>query len=466
MSGFRIETDSLGEVKVPVNRYWGAQTQRSIANFPFTSSGKIQFSVEFIRTMGIIKRVCAEVNRSLGLLEPEIADLIIKASQEVIDGKFDDEFPLLIWQTGSGTQTNMNANEVISNRAIELSGNKIGSKHPIHPNNHVNLSQSSNDVIPTAMHIATVKQIVGHLIPSLNHLQQVLEEKETEFKDIIKTGRTHLMDATPVTLGQEFSGYVTQIQKGIARIKNTLPHLYELALGGTAVGTGLNSHPEFSEQVARRIAELTNFPFKSGVNKFEGLAAHDAIVEVSGALKVVAISLMKIANDIRWLGSGPRNGLGELILPTNEPGPSIMPGKVNPTQSESVTQVVAQVLGNDVTISFAGSQGNFELNVFKPVMIYNLLQSIQLLTDVSRNFADRCIKDLKANRERIRINLERNLMLVTRLSPIIGYEAAADVAHEAYKTGKTLKEVILGKGLMKDEEDINRILDPSKMISP
>ncbi|MHA2202111.1 MAG: class II fumarate hydratase [Candidatus Hodarchaeales archaeon] len=466
MVEFRIEVDSLGEVKVPNGRYWGAQTQRSIDNFPFDSTGNIRFPAEFIRALGIVKRACAEVNRDLDLLSSEKAGLIVKAAQEVIDGKFDEEFPLVIWQTGSGTQTNMNANEVISNRAIEINGGKIGSKNPLHPNNHVNLSQSSNDVIPTAMHISAVEQITNKLLPSLTHLNTILGEKEKEFKDIIKTGRTHLMDAIPVTLGQEFSGYVAQITNSITRIGNTLSHLYELALGGTAVGTGLNSHPEFAERVAKRIAELTNYPFITGRNKFEGIAAHDAIVETSGALKVLAVSLMKIANDIRWLGSGPRTGLGELLLPVNEPGSSIMPGKVNPTQPESVTQVVTQVLGNDVTIGFAGSQGNLELNVFKPVMIHNLLQSIQLLSDVSMNFADRCIKGIKPNREKILENLEKNLMLVTRLSPIIGYEAAAEVAQEAFRTGKTLKEVVIEKGLLKSEAKISEILDPKKMIPP
>jgi fumarate hydratase class II len=466
MVEFRIEVDSLGEVKVPIENYWGAQTQRSLDNFPFTSLGHIKFSIEFIRALGIIKRACAEVNRDLGLIKPKQAELIVKASQEVIEGKFNDEFPLVIWQTGSGTQTNMNANEVISNRAIELSGGKMGSKVPIHPNDHVNLSQSSNDVIPTAMHISAVEQINQKLLPSLIHLKTILGEKEKEFKDIIKTGRTHLMDATPITLGQEFSGYVTQITNSITRIRNTLAHLYEIALGGTAVGTGLNSHPEYSERVAKRIAELTNYPFKTGRNKFEGIAAHDAIVETSGALKVLAVSLMKIANDIRWLGSGPRTGISELILPVNEPGSSIMPGKVNPTQAESVTQVVTQILGNDVTIGFAGSQGNLELNVFKPVMIHNLLQSIQLLSDVSMNFADRCIKGIKPNREKIMENVEKNLMAVTRLSPIIGYEAAAEVAQEAFRTGKTLKEVVLEKGLIKSETEINKILDPKEMIGP
>ncbi|MFX0051904.1 MAG: class II fumarate hydratase [Candidatus Hermodarchaeota archaeon] len=465
MTDSRIETDSIGNIEVDNTRYWGAQTQRSIENFPFDSAALIRFPNEFLRALAIVKLSCAEINQELGLIPPEIANAIIKATQEVIDGKFYDEFPLVIWQTGSGTHTNMNANEVIANRAIELIGGKIGTKDPIHPNDHVNRSQSSNDVIPTAMHISAVEGIIDHLIPSLKHLLQALQEKQEDFHHIVKPGRTHLMDATPVTLGQEFSGYVTQIANGIRRIENSLPHLYELALGGTAVGTGLNSHPEFADRVAKRIAQHTNHPFKSGRNKFEGLAAHDAIVEASGAIRVVAVSLMKIANDIRWLGSGPRNGIGELILPANEPGSSIMPGKVNPTQAESVIQVVAQVLGNDLTISFAGSQGNFELNVMKPVMIYNLLQSIHLIADVSRNFSDLCIKGLKADVRKIKENLEKNLMLVTRLSTIISYEAAGKIAQEAFETGKTLKEIILEKGLLKEHE-IDKVLDPSKMISP
>ncbi len=466
MTGFRIETDSLGQVKVPSNRLWGAQTQRSINNFPFNSNAHLTFPKEFIRALGIVKRACAEVNHELDLIPSEIVDALVQATQEVIIGIHTDEFPLVIWQTGSGTQINMCINEVISNRAIEILGGKIGTKDPIHPNDHVNRSQSSNDVIPTAMHISAVESIKSKLIPALNHLLKTLEKKQEEFKDIVKTGRTHLMDATPVTLGQEFSAYATQISHGITRVKNALPHLYELAIGGTAVGTGLNSHPEFGERVTNRIAQLTDLPFQTASNKFEGIAAHDAIVETSGALKVIAGSLMKIANDIRWLGSGPRTGIGELILPVNEPGSSIMPGKVNPTQPESVTQVVSQVFGNDVTISFAGSQGNFELNVFKPVMIYNLLQSIFLLSNVTRNFADRCIKGLKVNKEKIKSDLEKNLMLVTSLTPIIGYEAAAAVAHEAYKTGKTLKEVIIEKELISDEEIIDKTLDPKKMISP
>jgi fumarate hydratase class II len=465
MSEFRTETDSLGDVKVSNKRYWGAQTQRSIENFSFSSAAKIIFPIEFIRALGIVKRACADTNKELELISSDIAGVIILAAQEVIEGKFDNEFPLVIWQTGSGTQTNMNANEVIANRAIEIMGGKIGTKSPVHPNDHVNRSQSSNDVIPTAMHIAAINQIKKVLIPSLNHLLEILKNKQEEFGDIVKTGRTHLQDATPVTIGQQFSGYITQISNGITRIENTLPHLYELAIGGTAVGTGLNSHPEFAKLVTKHIRKITGFPFLSGKNKFEGLAAHDAIVETSGALKVVAISLMKIANDIRWLGSGPRTGLGEFILPANEPGSSIMPGKINPTQPESVTQVVAQILGNDVTISFAGSQGNFELNVFKPVMIYNLLQSINLLASVATNFADLCIQGLKVNAERIKENLDKNLMLVTRLSPIIGYEKAAKIAQEAFETGKTLKEVIKDKKILNDN-DIDDILDPSKMISP
>jgi fumarate hydratase class II len=465
MAEYRIETDTLGEVKVPKNHYWGSQTQRSIQNFPFDSNGHIQFPTAVIRALGIVKRACAEVNADLEVLPTDVANSIVIAAQEVIDGKFNDEFPLVIWQTGSGTHTNMNANEVIGNRAIEILGGEIGTKSPVHPNDHVNRSQSSNDVIPTVMHISAVETIVHSLIPALHHLKSVLGEKADEYKDIVKTGRTHLMDATPVTLGQEFSAYVTQIANGIVRVENSLPHLYELALGGSAVGTGLNTHPEFAEKVAQKISSITNLPFKSAKNKFESLAAHDAIVETSGAIRVVAVSLMKIANDIRWFGSGPRNGLNELILPTNEPGSSIMPGKVNPTQTESVTQVVTQVLGNDVTIAFAGSQGNFELNVFKPVMIYNLLQSIQLISNVSVNFADNCIVGIKVNVSQIKENLEKNLMLVTRLNPLIGYEQASSVAHEAFETNRTLKEVLLARKLLSSDE-IDSTLDPSRMIKP
>ncbi|MFW9853645.1 MAG: class II fumarate hydratase [Candidatus Thorarchaeota archaeon] len=463
--GFRKEADSLGKVEVPDSKYWGVQTQRSVDNFPFRSSGHVIFPIEFIHALAIVKRACAEVNKDLGLIDAKIAEVIIQVTDEIRAGKLNDHFPLVIWQTGSGTQTNMNMNEVISNRAIKILGGSLGTKTPVHPNDHVNRSQSSNDIIPTAMHVSAVQAISKHLIPALNHLLSILTEKMEEYKDIIKSGRTHLMDATPISLGQEFSGYATQIRHGITRLTNGLPHLYELAIGGTAVGTGINSHPEFAERAANRIAELTDLPFVSGENKFEGMASHDAIVEISGAIKVVAISLMKIANDIRWMGSGPRNGLQELILPANEPGSSIMPGKVNPTQSESVTQVVAQILGNDVSISFAGSQGNFELNVFKPVMIFNLLQSIQLLGDVAKNFADRCVKGLVVNHKKLKENLNKNLMLVTLLSPIVGYERAAGIAHKAYTEGKTIREVVREEGLI-SEEDLDEILNPANLINP
>ena len=462
MNSFRTETDSFGEIKVPSNMYYGAQTQRSIQNFPI---GNEHFPREFIRALGIIKKSAAIVNSELGVLEGKLKDAIVQAADEVIEGKFDDNFPLVVWQTGSGTQTNMNANEVISNRAIEILGGTLGSKKPVHPNDHVNKSQSSNDAIPTAMHISTLEQIVHHLIPSLQYLAEGLEKKQKEFESIVKIGRTHLQDATPVTLGQEFSAYVTQIRHGIKRIENCLPFLYQLALGGTAVGTGLNTKSAYAQKVADKIAELTGLPFITGENKFEGLAGHDALVETSGALKTVAASMMKIANDLRWMGSGPRSGLGEIILPENEPGSSIMPGKVNPTQAEAVTQVVAQVFGNDLTISFAGSQGNFELNVFKPVMIFNLLQSIRLLADVSRSFRDRLVDGLQANKPVINALLERSLMLVTALTPKIGYDIAAKVAHEAHISGRTLKEVLLEKKLL-TEEEIKQYLDPSKMTSP
>lgn len=463
MTDTRIESDSMGNVSVPSDKYWGAQTQRSIENFPI---GDIPLcNREFIRALGIVKLGAAMVNFEHGLLEESIFNAIKSACQEVIEGKFDDNFPLVVWQTGSGTQTNMNANEVIANRAIELLGGTIGSKKPVHPNDHINRSQSSNDVIPTVMHVSAVEQITNHLLPSLKYLLEGLREKKNEFEAVIKIGRTHLQDATPVTLGQEFSGYITQIQHGIKRVENTLGFLYQLALGGTAVGTGLNTYPDYAPKVAKKIAELTQLPFVTGDNKFEGLAAHDAIVEASGAIKVVAISLMKIANDIRWLGSGPRSGLGELILPANEPGSSIMPGKVNPTQSEAVTQVVAQVIGNDTTISFAGSQGNFELNVFKPVMIYNLLQSIRLVADVSRSFRDNCLNGLQANKPRIKHLLDQSLMLVTALTPKIGYDMAAKVAKEAHEKNTTLKAILLEKQLL-TETEIDEALDPSKMISP
>ncbi len=465
MTKFRVEKDSIGKVQVPKDCYWGAQTQRSIENFPFESAAHIPFPQEFIKALGIVKKACADVNRELGIIPAEIAKIIIQAAQEVIDGELNDQFPLMIWQTGSGTQTNMNMNEVIANRSNEILGSPKGANKPIHPNDHVNRSQSSNDVIPTAMHLVAVSSITHDLIPSLKVLRDALQKKEEEYADIIKTGRTHNQDATPISFGQVFSGYRTQIEKGIKRVENSLSNLYELALGGSAVGTGLNTHPKFAKRVAKVISELTNLPFITGGNKFEGIAAHDAIVEMSGALRVIAVSLMKIANDIRWLGSGPRNGLGELILPMNEPGSSIMPGKVNPTQAESVTQVVAQVIGNDATIGFAGSQGSMELNVFKPVMIYNLLQSIYLLSNVSKNFAQKCISGLIVNEGKVKADLEKNLTLVTSLTPLIGYEMASTVAHEAYKTQKTLKEVLLAKKLL-SENEIDNALDPSKMISP
>ncbi|MHA2337830.1 MAG: class II fumarate hydratase [Candidatus Hodarchaeales archaeon] len=462
MENFREESDSMGTIKVPVSKFWGAQTQRSIENFPV---GNERFPSIFIKALALVKRASAEVNKDLRRIDGKIADAIIRAAQEVVEGKFNENFPLVVWQTGSGTQTNMNANEVIANRAIEILGGQIGSKNPVHPNDHVNKSQSSNDVIPGAMHISSVFMIVEHLLPALKYLHEKLVNKQDEFISIVKIGRTHLQDATPVTLGQEFSGYATQIKRGITRVEKSLDSLYELALGGTAVGTGLNSHPEFADRVAKRVNELTNLPFRSGENKFEGLAAHDAIVEASGAVRTVAVSLMKIANDIRWLASGPRAGLGELIIPANEPGSSIMPGKINPTQSESVTQVVAQILGNDVTIAFSGSQGNFELNVFKPVMIFNLLQSIQLLGDVARNFTDKCVIGIEVNKDRVQELLNKSLMLVTALTPRIGYDKAAWVAKKAYEENKTLKEILIENDLI-PENEIDNALDPGNMTNP
>ncbi|OLS25863.1 MAG: Fumarate hydratase class II [Candidatus Heimdallarchaeota archaeon LC_3] len=463
MEDFREESDSMGSIKVPANKYWGAQTQRSIENFPV---GNEIFPPVFIKALALVKLASAEVNKDLNRIGTGIAEAIIKAAQEVVDGKFNNQFPLVVWQTGSGTQTNMNANEVISNRAIEILGGKIGSKSPVHPNDHVNKSQSSNDVIPGAMHISTVFLITEHLLPSLKYLEDKLYEKSQEFADVVKIGRTHLQDATPITLGQEFSGYYTQIKKGIVRIEKTLDFLYELALGGTAVGTGLNSHPEFAERIAKRIAERTGLLFRTGENKFEGLAAHDAIVYVSGAIRTVAISLMKIANDIRWLSSGPRAGFGELIIPVNEPGSSIMPSKTNPTQAESVLQVVSQIIGNDTTIAFANAIGsNFELNVMKPVMIFNLLQSIQLLGDVAKNFTIKCVIGIKVNHERIKELLGKSLMLVTALTPRLGYDKAAWVAKKAYEEKKSLKQVLLENNLI-PENEIDSALDPSKMTKP
>jgi fumarate hydratase, class II len=459
---FRIESDSMGEIKVPKDKYYGAQTARSLMNFKI---GGNRFPRELIRALGILKKAAALVNKELALLPSEKADLIVKAADEVIEGKLDEHFPLVVWQTGSGTQTNMNANEVISNRAIEISGGVMGSKKPIHPNDDVNKAQSSNDTFPTAMHIAAVEEIHRRLIPTVTKLRDALEKKSGEFKSIIKTGRTHLMDATPLTFGQEFSGYVQQLTNGLERINGVLPRLYELALGGTAVGTGLNTHPEFAVKSAKKISELTGKPFVTARNKFEALAAHDAMVELHGVLKTLAASLMKIANDIRWLGSGPRCGLGEIHLPENEPGSSIMPGKVNPTQCEAMTMVCAQVFGNDVAVNFGGASGNFELNVFKPVIIFNVLNSIRLLSDACESFTDNCVVGIEANKKNIEKHLENSLMLVTALNPHIGYDNAAKVAKKAHKENKTLKEAAIELGLLTAEK-FDEIVRPEKMIGP
>jgi fumarate hydratase class II len=458
----RVETDSFGPIEVPVDRYWGAQTQRSLQNFRI---GSETMPAPLVRALGIVKRAAARVNRDLGVLEPRLADTIVRAAQEVIDGRLADHFPLVVWQTGSGTQSNMNANEVIANRANEILGAPLGSKAPVHPNDHVNRSQSSNDTFPTAMHIAAVEQVHHQLVPALEHLCAGLQAKAGAFQDIIKIGRTHLQDATPLTLGQEFSGYVQQVAYGIARIKQTLPRLYQLAQGGTAVGTGLNAPQGFAEKFALEVAAITGLPFVTAENKFEALAAHDALVELSGALNVVAVSLTKIANDVRLLGSGPRCGFGELRLPENEPGSSIMPGKVNPTQCEALTMVCAQVMGNQVTVTIAGANGHLELNVYKPVIIYNVLQSIRLLADGARSFNDKCVVGIEADRERIADLLQRSLMLVTALSPKIGYDNAAEVAKKAYAEGTSLKEAALALGLLTADE-FDQLVRPEKMLGP
>ena len=458
----RTETDSMGEIEVPTHCYYGAQTARSLIHFDI---GAETMPRELIRGMGILKKASALVNAELGLMSANIKDLIAKAADEVIDGKLDDHFPLRVWQTGSGTQSNMNSNEVIANRGIELAGGVIGSKDPVHPNDHVNMGQSSNDTFPTAMHIAAVESINEALIPSLTALTKSFSNKSTEFKDIIKIGRTHLMDATPLTLGQEFSGYTTQLEYALDRINGCMPRMYQIALGGTAVGTGLNSHSDFPEKVAKQIADITGLPFVTAPNKFESLGAHDAIVEASGVLKTIACSLMKIANDIRWLGSGPRCGIGEIILPANEPGSSIMPGKVNPTQSEAMTMVAAQVIGNDTAINVGGSSGNFELNVFKPVMIYNLLQSIRLLADSCRSFNNHCVVGIEPNKTQIEKHLNGSLMLVTALNPHIGYDNAAKVAKKAYQENMTLKESAVALGLLTNEEFDEKVR-PEKMTGP
>jgi fumarate hydratase class II len=459
---FRIETDSMGQIKVPKDKYYGAQTARSLMNFKI---GGDKFPRELIRAFGILKKAAAITNKELGLLPADKADLIVRAADEVIEGKLDEHFPLVVWQTGSGTQTNMNANEVISNRAIEISGGVLGSKKPIHPNDDVNKAQSSNDTFPAAMHIAAVEEIHRRLIPMVIKLRDALQKKSDEFKDIIKIGRTHLMDAVPLTLGQEFSGYVQMLTNGLERIDAALPRLYELALGGTAVGTGLNTHPEFAVKSAQKIADITGKPFITARNKFEALATHDALVEFSGVLKTLAASLMKIANDVRWLGSGPRCGLGEIHLPENEPGSSIMPGKVNPTQSEAMTMVCAQVFGNDVAVNFGGASGNFELNVFKPVIIFNVLNSIRLLADACESFTDNCVVGIEANENNIRKHLENSLMLVTALNPHIGYDNAAKVAKKAHAENKTLKEAAVELGLLTPEK-FDEVVRPEKMIGP
>ncbi len=458
----RTETDSFGPIEVPAGHYWGAQTQRSLQNFKI---GGETMPKPLIRAFGILKLAAASVNMRIAGLDVSVGIAITKAAEEVMDGKHDAEFPLVVWQTGSGTQTNMNANEVISNRAIEMAGGTMGSKKPVHPNDHVNMGQSSNDSFPTVMHIAAVEQIHHALLPALKHLHEALLAKQEAFKDIVKIGRTHLQDATPLTLGQEFSGYATQIEYGIERVKGMLPRLYYLAQGGTAVGTGLNAKKGFAEDVAKEIAKITGLPFVTAPNKFEALAAHDAIVEAHGVLNTLAVSLMKIANDIRLLGSGPRSGLGELSLPENEPGSSIMPGKVNPTQCEALTMVCAQVMGNQTTVSIAGSNGHFELNVFKPVMIYNLLQSIRLIADGAVSFVDNCVVGIEANEERIAKLMSESLMLVTALNPHIGYDNAAKIAKKAHKEGTNLKDAAIELGLL-TEAQFAEWVKPQDMLGP
>ncbi|PJZ84555.1 class II fumarate hydratase [Leptospira harrisiae] len=456
----RIETDSMGEIEVENTRYWGAQTERSLHHFHI---GTDRFPREMIRAFGILKKCAALTNQNLGILSTEKTELIVNAAEEVIEGKLDDHFPLVVWQTGSGTQTNMNVNEVISNRAIEMAGGVLGSKTPIHPNDDVNKAQSSNDTFPTAMHIACAEQLVHKLIPALQTLHDTLEKKSKEFASIIKIGRTHLQDATPLTLGQEFSGYVQQLSYSIDRVKRVLPSVYRLALGGTAVGTGLNTHPKFAVEAAAAIALETGLPFISAENKFEALAAHDSLVEVSGVLKTIAASLMKIANDIRLLASGPRSGIGEISIPENEPGSSIMPGKVNPTQSEAMTMVAAQVFGNDVAVNVGGASGNFELNVFKPVIIFNVLNSIRLLADATVSFEEHCARGIEPNLDTIHQNLNRSLMLVTALNPHIGYDNAAKIAKLAHKENITLKDAGIKLGIITAEQ-FDHWVKPEDMI--
>ena len=460
--GFRKEKDSMGVLEVPEDRYYGAQTQRSLNNFKI---GGERFQRELIRAYGILKKAAASVNEKAGKLDSKLAGVIREAADEVIEGNLDDHFPLVVWQTGSGTQSNMNFNEVIANRAIEKLGGELGSKNPVHPNDHVNMGQSTNDTFPTAINIAAVEATINQLLPGLKKLLKSLVKKEKEFDAIIKLGRTHLQDATPLSLGQEFSGYASALRHGISRIEKALDHCYELAMGGTAVGTGINSFEGFGEQVADEISSLTGLPFKTAENKFEALGGQDSIVELSSALKTVSGSLFKIANDIRWLASGPRSGIGEILIPANEPGSSIMPGKVNPTQCEAMTMVCTQVMGNDVTISFAGASGNFELNVYRPVIAYNIIQSIRLLTDACDSFRVHCVDGIEANEERIRSNLYNSLMLVTTLNPHIGYDKAAEVAKKAYKDNLSLREAIIDLGYMSGEE-FDQLVQPEKMIHP
>lgn len=458
----RTETDSFGEIQVPADKYWGAQTSRSLMNFKI---GGETMPKPLIRALGVLKYAAAKVNMNIAGLDKKLGDAIIQASKEVMDGQLNDHFPLVVWQTGSGTQTNMNINEVVSNRAIEILGGVMGSKKPVHPNDHVNMGQSSNDSFPTAMHIAAVEQVHHALIPALKHLHEALAKKSKQFEKIVKIGRTHMMDATPLTLGQEFSGYTTQLEYSIERVKNTLPRLYQLAQGGTAVGTGLNAKIGFDKDFAKEVASVTKLPFVTAPNKFEALAAHDALVELSGALNTIAVSLMKIANDIRLLGSGPRCGIGELSLPENEPGSSIMPGKVNPTQSEAMTMLCAQVMGNHTTVTIAGSNGHFELNVFKPVIIYNVLQSIRLIADGCNSFTDNCVVGIEANEDRIKQLVNESLMLVTALNPHIGYDNAAKAAKKAHKEGTTLKEAAMSLGLL-TSEDFDKWVRAEDMIAP
>ncbi len=457
----RTETDTFGPIQVEADKYWGAQAQRSLQNFKI---GEEKMPAPIVRALGIVKRAAAETNMELGILKPEVGETVVKAAQEVIEGKLNAHFPLAVWQTGSGTQSNMNANEVISNRAIEMLGGEMGSKKPVHPNDHVNMSQSSNDTFPTAMHIACAEEIEHRLIPALSQLRNALNDKAQAWKDIIKIGRTHTQDATPITLGQEFSGYATQIENGIARIQQTMPMLMQLAQGGTAVGTGLNAPIGFAEKVAEKIAAITQMKFTSAPNKFEALAAHDAMVFSHGAINTVAASLFKIANDIRFLGSGPRSGLGELMLPENEPGSSIMPGKVNPTQCEALTQVCTQVFGNHAAITFAGASGHFELNVFNPVMAYNFLQSVRLMADAAVSFTDNCVVGIEPRLDNIKTGLGNSLMLVTALAPKYGYDRAAKIAKTAHKNGTTLRDEAIKDGI--PAEDFDAIVRPEKMIGP